>query len=410
MALIAQPFDSLERYVAFFDQQPLPVLKHTVRELQAMREQEDDINGRTVAALVLGDPLMTLKVLIHIEAHRRARQNHDITTIERAIMMMGISPFLREFSAVPTIEDQLGDYPKALVGVLGDQPRPPGVALRPRLGGAAPRPGRGRDHRCGPALGGHRDPVLGLRADPHPERLRDAARRARPALVHAQRMIFNFSAKELQLALVRHWHLPDLLVSMMDEKHIDNARVRTVQLAASLSRHTAQGWNNPAIPDDLSAIESLLHIGREHLLNRVSAPHEAIEPCSPPAAAPRGAAAGLRASSALLLAGAGLQLFPAQHRRLDLGLERLQAAVEHRHVLGCVPVDGRVIEAGLGGRLLVLQRGDAVRQGLELALFLPAQLAGLARPPAPRPPASARRPWVAAGAASAGLRTRSQSS
>ena len=118
MALIAQPFDSLERYVAFFDQQPLPVLKHTVRELQAMREQEDDINGRTVAALVLGDPLMTLKVLIHIEAHRRARQNHDITTIERAIMMMGISPFLREFSATPTIEEQLAGHPKALVGVL----------------------------------------------------------------------------------------------------------------------------------------------------------------------------------------------------------------------------------------------------------------------------------------------------
>ena len=118
MALIAQPLDSLDSYVAFFNQQPLPALKHTVRELQAMREHEDDINGRTVAALVLGDPLMTLKVLIHIEAHRRARQNHDITTIERAIMMMGISPFLREFSEVPTIEEQLVDYPKALVGVL----------------------------------------------------------------------------------------------------------------------------------------------------------------------------------------------------------------------------------------------------------------------------------------------------
>ena len=118
MPLITQPLESLDSYVAFFHQQPLPVLKHTVRELQAMREHEDDINGRTVAALVLGDPLMTLKVLIHIEAHRRARQNHDITTIERAIMMMGISPFLREFSEVPTIEDQLVDYPKALVGVL----------------------------------------------------------------------------------------------------------------------------------------------------------------------------------------------------------------------------------------------------------------------------------------------------
>jgi len=118
MALITQAFDSLDSYIAFFSLEALPVLKHTAKELQAMREHEDSINGRTVAALVLGDPMMTLKVLIHIEAKRRARQNHDITTIERAVMMMGISPFLHEFSDVPTIENQIADHPKALIGVL----------------------------------------------------------------------------------------------------------------------------------------------------------------------------------------------------------------------------------------------------------------------------------------------------
>jgi hypothetical protein len=50
--------------------------------------------------------------------------------------------------------------------------------------------------------------------------------------------------------------------------------VRTVQLANNLARHTAHGWDNPAIPDDLGAIEALLHIGRENLLNRLSVPHE----------------------------------------------------------------------------------------------------------------------------------------
>jgi hypothetical protein len=63
---------------------------------------------------------------------------------------------------------------------------------------------------------------------------------------------------------------------MMDDRQMENPRVRTVQLANSLARHTAQGWDNAAIPDDLSAIEALLHIGRENLLNRLSAPHEAI--------------------------------------------------------------------------------------------------------------------------------------
>ena len=279
MAMITDPLESLDSYLAFFDQQALPALRHTVRELQAMRDKEDEINGRSVAALVLSDPLMTLKVLIHIETHRRARQNHDITTIERAIMMMGISPFLREFSATPTIEEQLAGHPKALVGVL----RVIGCARRASRYArdwAVLRHDLDVDEITVAALLSEATEILCWVFAPTLTQNVYAMQHAEPGLRSsiAQRMIFNFSAKELQLALVRHWRLPDLLVSMMDEKHIDNARVRTVQLAASLSRHTAQGWSNPAIPDDLSAIESLLHIGREHLLNRVSAPHEAIEP------------------------------------------------------------------------------------------------------------------------------------
>lgn len=279
MALITHAFDSLDAYTAVLNHESIPVLKHTVKELQAMREQEDSINGRTVAALVLSDPMMTLKVLMHIEANRRARQNHDITTIERAVMMMGISPFLREFSELPTIEGQLAAHPRALVGVLKVISRARRAARYAR-DWAVLRHDLDVDEITVAALLSEATEILCWVFAPTLTQNVYAMQHAEPGLRSsvAQRMIFNFSAKELQLALVRHWHLPDLLVSMMDEKHIDNARVRTVQLAASLSRHTTQGWNNPAIPDDLSAIESLLHIGREHLLNRISAPHEVIEP------------------------------------------------------------------------------------------------------------------------------------
>ena len=278
MAMITQPFDSLDAYLAFFDQQALPALRHTVRELQAMREKEDEINGRSVAALVLSDPLMTLKVLIHIEAHRRARQNHDITTIERAIMMMGISPFLREFSTTPTIEEQLAAHPKALVGVLrviGRARR----ASRYARDWAVLRHDLDVDEITVAGLLSEATEILCWLFAPSLTHNVYAMQRAEPGLrsSSAQRMVFNFSAKELQLALVHHWHLPELLTFMMNPKFIDNPRVRTVQLAANLARHTAHGWDDPAIPDDLSAIESLLHIGREHLLSRVGSPHEAID-------------------------------------------------------------------------------------------------------------------------------------
>ncbi|MDD3354149.1 HDOD domain-containing protein [Zoogloea sp.] len=278
MALLTHALDSIDSYVSFFSHQPLPVLKHTVKELNVMREAEEHINGRTVAALVLGDPMMTLKVLIHIEENRRARQNHDITTVERAIMMMGISPFLKNFSEMPTVEEQISDHPKALVGVLKVIGRARRAARYAR-DWAILRHDLDVDEITVAALLSEVTDILCWCFAPtltqkvhemqhHDRNLRSSA---------AQRQVFNFSAKELQLAIVRYWHLPELLVSMMNEQQIHNPRVRTVQLANSLARHTAQGWDNPAIPDDLAAIEALLHIGRESLLHRLSVPHEAAE-------------------------------------------------------------------------------------------------------------------------------------
>ncbi len=290
MALINQAFDTLDAYVAFFGNEPIPVLKHTVKELQTMREQEESINGRTVAALVLSDPMMTLKVLVHIEAYRKARQNHDITTIERAIMMMGISPFLREFSDLPTVESQIEAHPRALVGVLKVIGRARRAARYAR-DWAILRHDLDVDEITVAALLLEVTDILCWSFAPsltlqvyESQRLNRSLRSS-----SAQRAVFNFSARELQLALVRQWHLPELLISMMDERQIQNPRVRTVQLANSLARHTAQGWDNAAIPDDLAAIEALLHIGRESLLHRLSVPHEAMEPLLQAGGRPEGA-------------------------------------------------------------------------------------------------------------------------
>jgi len=37
--------------------------------------------------------------------------------------------------------------------------------------------------------------------------------------------------------------------------------VRNVQLAIRLARHSAQGWDNAALPDDIDEIAALLNLG-----------------------------------------------------------------------------------------------------------------------------------------------------
>ena len=45
---------------------------------------------------------------------------------------------------------------------------------------------------------------------------------------------------------------------MMNHHHAESPRTRTVALAVALARHSANGWDNPALPDDYSAIAALL--------------------------------------------------------------------------------------------------------------------------------------------------------
>ena len=60
-----------------------------------------------------------------------------------------------------------------------------------------------------------------------------------------------------------------LLTALMDRAKADHPRVRNVTLAVDLARHSSNGWDDPALPDDFAAIENLLHISHESLLRKL---------------------------------------------------------------------------------------------------------------------------------------------
>jgi HD-like signal output (HDOD) protein len=78
----------------------------------------------------------------------------------------------------------------------------------------------------------------------------------------AQLAILNIELADLQQALMKAWRLPELLIRISDDRHADNASVRSVTLALRLARHSAKGWDNPAIPDDVSDIADLLNLSQ----------------------------------------------------------------------------------------------------------------------------------------------------
>jgi HD-like signal output (HDOD) protein len=264
------PFASLDSWVAHFSQAQMPVLRHTVTELEKLRGNAEFVNGRVLSSVILQDPLMTLRVLGYIESHRRKSQNADITTIERALMMIGIEPFFREFQNLPLVEDSLKPYPKALLGLLK-------VIARARHASHWARDWAIIRHdfdvdeiTVATLLYDAAEILMWCFAPKLALQVRDTQVRDRTLRsVAAQQTVYNITLPELQAELTRVWHLPDLLTTLMDRNNAENARVRNVTLAVDLARHSANGWDDAALPDDYSAIEDLLHISHETLMQKL---------------------------------------------------------------------------------------------------------------------------------------------
>ena len=267
--MIDKPIMELDRWVAHFRQGEIPVLRHTLQQLARLKEQATTTNARSIASVILHDPLMTLRVLAYIEARRGKSQFTDITTIEHALMMIGMEPFFNDFNELPLVEDKLKAHPRALLGLLR-------VINRSRKAMYWARDWAIYRHDLdvdevivatllydfAEMLVWCFAPTLAVRTA---ERLA-ADKALRSAAVQTE--VFGIPLYQLKLALADGWHLPQLLTTLMDPQHAELPRVRNVKLAVDLARHSANGWDDAALPDDLRAIGDLLHLSPEAVMQK----------------------------------------------------------------------------------------------------------------------------------------------
>lgn len=268
--MIDTPFADLDAWVTFFSQANIPVLRHTELRLAELRTNANKSNARVISSVILHDPMMTLRVLAYIETKRSKSRNTDITTIERALMMIGMEPFFRDFQNLPLIEDQLKPYPRALLGLLK-------VINRARKATQWARDWALYRHDLdvdeimvatllydvAELIMWCFAPQLGLRVT----EIQKADRTLRTVAVQTE--VLNIPLYQLKLALAQTWHLPELLTTLMNHDNADHPRVKNVKLAVDLARHSANGWDDAALPDDFKAIGELLHLSQDAVMRRL---------------------------------------------------------------------------------------------------------------------------------------------
>jgi len=265
---------TVKDWVAFFQQADIPVLRQTARELAQLREHEEQTGARDITRVVINDPLMMFKVLTYANNHRSRHQLQDLIQVEQAIIMMGTSTFFSEIPTLPHVEDVLNQHVPALVDLLK-------LMIRA--------------HRAGYFAAEFASHLMDLHAEElrvasslydfaemlmwcfNPEAMSEICKRQaadktlRSRVV--QQEILGFRVVELQAELVKVFNLPSLLTDLMDEQRAHLPRVRNVQLAVNLARHSADGWDNAALPDDYKDIAQLLHVDVERVMHIVGVPH-----------------------------------------------------------------------------------------------------------------------------------------
>ena len=269
--MIDHPLHDIDAWVLLFNSNTLPVLRLTKRRLNEMRDNLDRVDARELAKVILQDPIMTVRVLAFIQPlHGRSLQ-HDITTIASAVMMAGIEPFFNRFSELLTVEEQLQDADQhALLGIL--------QIIR--------RAQRAADYAQEWAIWRHDINMEEIRIAALLHDLAEilvwcsapklgldilARQKADPALrsAEAQKQVIGFTFQDIQQVLCRVWHLPELLLHLIDDENTEQPRVRNVALAVRLARHSAHGWSDAALPDDYRDIGQLLNITPEAVRQRL---------------------------------------------------------------------------------------------------------------------------------------------
>lgn len=260
----------LDQWAQILSEQDIPVLRKTAHALDDARQQAGGLSVRQLSTLILNDPLMSVRILRFTTRHRARRQLQDIVTVEHAVMMVGVESFFEHFSEFDILEERLRLHPRALLGLL-QVVRRAQRASRYALDWATWRCDLNAEELAVAALLHDLAEMLMWAFAPEPLLEVEAVMKANPGMrsAEAQRQVLGFEFNQLQTMLCAQWELPELLLSLMDDSHAERPRVKNVKLAVDLARHSAYGWDDPALPDDFTAISRLTNIDVETLRQRL---------------------------------------------------------------------------------------------------------------------------------------------
>ena len=267
-----QNIEGLNNWVIRLTQSELPVLKQTARDLVALRADDKKMTARSISEVIARDPIMTVKLLRYLQLHKHKVQTAEVIQVEQVLLMMGLDSFFNKVALEPLVEDMLKTNVVALAPALRVIHRSHRASEYAKDWAVQLRDLHYEEVRIAALLYDIAEILMWCFAPQAMLEIRDIQHEDKTLRSHSvQEQVLGFSLAELQRELAIQWKLPGLLLNLMNDSSAQPPRVRNVVLAVNLARHSANGWDDAALPDDYKDIGELLRIPAEQVMAMVAA-------------------------------------------------------------------------------------------------------------------------------------------
>ncbi len=257
----------LEQWVSFLTRAEIPVLKQTARNLDVLREDQNRLSARGVAQVIAVDPMMTVKLLRYLQTHKHRSQQSEVVQVEQALIMMGVEASFNKIPAQPLVQDVMRGHTDALIHLLHVIHRAHRASEYAYDWAVRLSDLHFEEVRIAALLHDLAEMLMWCFAPKEMLEIRAMQQRDKTLRTRAvQELVFGFNLQDLQKQLVINWQLPELLSHLMDDEYSNHQRVKNVILAVNLARHSANGWDDAALPDDYTDIAELLRMKPEQVM------------------------------------------------------------------------------------------------------------------------------------------------
>lgn len=246
----------LSGWAHFLSKGDLPMLASTQNALSALKLKDDSLLPSELAVIVLRDPLFTATIIKHLQTHRNKLRIVDITTIEHAVMMLGIEPFYKNFGDSLTIEEAFHANPLAKNSILKVARRSYVASRIAQDWAAKSKDIESEEIQVAALIHDVAEILLWMKAPAHAFLIRKLMNE-NPTMrsQDAQKKILGISLVNVEIEICSNWGMPNILLELLKKQQQQHSqRMAFVELAVKLSRHCATDWENPALPDDWNDI------------------------------------------------------------------------------------------------------------------------------------------------------------